>query len=161
METYHDIIREIKELDEKKAPANAYLNRHEIKRSFFYESNSTPYALDIAKRVRDAVAGDASEWYVTLRYGEKLHLGEDYIDEDGNRKKARAFARKIIVSGGDLQFDNSDTCKKIEPDTQEMIYKDILLKTKDYCEKYGLSEISDPARVCHLLERQKKLDRGV
>ena len=169
METYGQIIEEINELDEEDYPQEAYLIRRGIGRGNC-DYNSSAYALDIAQRVRDAVAHDYTEWYQLDADGNEIHIGYTVKSLiNGHESTVEGFGSRdaLIVSlFDDGTWSYLSNIRVVTPDTQEKINDDATLPPYAYCERYGLFPIKEDhedqetmvARmVKHLLERQRKL----
>lgn len=122
METYDDIIEEIERLDVIGENYKRYLNNHGLRKQ--HQWASTDMALDIAKRVRDAVAGDPSEWWVPDSHGERIHIGDTYSPINGKYDKAYMLGDGI-VRGLDQVTSNSGACLKHIPDTREKVIEDL------------------------------------
>lgn len=169
MEAYEDIVGEIKELDEEDYPQEAYLVRRGIGRGNC-DYNSSAYALDIAQRVRDAVAHDYTEWYQLDVAGNKIHVGDTVRSLiNGAEYTVEGFGihdALIVNLFEDGTWEYVSSVRKVVPDTQKNIDDDATLAPYAYCDKYGLFPIQEDNEdretmqtrmVKHLLERQRKL----
>lgn len=122
-ETYQDIVNELKEESSKcrQFAADYYTSRRNLRR--FPESSNpdlgreyraTDMALDVAKRVREAVSGDPSEWWVSDGDGNHIHLGDTVyveIDQDGSTRTVSGFERSPQREGDVcVRFEGSILC---------------------------------------------------
>lgn len=100
--------------------------------------------------------------------GEPVQVG-DYVDlqMEGKRRVQVTDIRPWIVYGSSTSHQKEPYKRPPEPDTQEKIDADAMLKPSDYCAKRGLdfrrhtgpiSEWPDIVMRKDLLARQRKLD---
>lgn len=131
-ETYEQIIEEIEGLKESAKsfrPIFEYADRNGIPTTSDTEKLSS-YEVEamkhLAARVRDAVAGDPSEWWVEDADGNRVHIGDDVK----NCYDCTFYVFGLGVRNGkqtveyDDGYDYADTVRKVIPDTREKIIED-------------------------------------
>lgn len=155
-ETYDEIINEIEQLD-RCGNYNRYLLNHGIER--VHKWWCSDMALDIARRVRESVGGDPSEWWVKC-HGEKLRIEDEikpYADDSIGEVVALGKSRVIFDDGGELDSRSSKYVRKIIPDTREKIIEDTLAKL-DQTRMYRTSLVTES--VEQAVDRAMKLRAG-
>ena len=127
-ETYEDIIEEIERLDSSSENYSRYIQNHGLKKR--HQWASTDMALDIAARVRDAVAGQPSEWWVADADGNHVHIGDKVTNSYNCTFEVVGLGvlngRKTVeYDDGDFCF--ADTVRKFSTqDTREKIINDAI-----------------------------------
>ena len=129
--------------------------------SYFHDA-----ACDVARRVRDAVAGDPSLWYQLDKFGNELHIGDKAMFGDIAIEVA-SFGTHFAAWWDGCSYSNCDTrcLEKVIPDTQEKIDTDYK-KLKSDAEMnvlasgvFGADEVKDLLEGFNaILDRQRKLD---
>lgn len=153
--TYQDIINEIEQLDGCCDIANNYKLNHGTTR--LHKSWFTDIALDIAARVREAVGGDPSEWWVEDADGNRVHIGDDVK----NSYNCTFYVFGLGVRNGkktveyDDGYDDANTVHKVIPESREKIIEDTLnkLDPTGMCRPVGLIESIEQA-----VDRAMKLE---
>lgn len=147
-ETYEQIIKEIKTKDYN---TGEYCTAHDCGRPNVLTTHFTDAMLHFAARVRDAVAGDPSEWWVLDADGNRVHIGDTVESSNSGLIAVIGLSgeddgRKIVqYSDG---FDYADTVRKVIPDTREKIIEDTFnrirnvflkgnIRKSDYIEPIG------------------------
>lgn len=165
-ETYEQIVEEIKLIDDGEWSYARYFSKHGLDGDA-YSYQVTPFALDLIERVRDAVGGDPSQWYILDADGNQVHIGDDVRNDYNNVFTVRYFKLLsesfVVCYDGDDNWDFPHSVHKVISDTQEQIDADAELSAMAYCLKYELEstdegETTSILKTRHILERQRRLD---
>lgn len=129
-EKYYDIIEEIENLEGENVLVGYAASRRGIR--FVNEKDAI---LDIALRVREAIAADMSEWYQVGFDGSKIKIGDEAVNKfdlaDGSRVsgKVKYFGernKRPVVRYSDFGWDYvKDISKSKEPGAREKIVEEL------------------------------------
>lgn len=163
-ETYAEIMRDLKKHHYERAAD--YCKRHDVDLSDTTTSYFHDAVCDVARRVRDAVAGEPSLWYQLDKFGNELHIGDKAMFGDIAIEVA-SLGTHFAAWWDGCSYSNCDTrcLEKVIPDTQEKIDTDYK-KLKSDAEMnvlasgvFGADEVKDLLDGFNaILERQRKLD---
>ena len=124
-ETYQDIVDEL--MDHRVEPGELYVERTGCESSYD-RSCSADMALDVAARVREAVGGDPSEWWVECN-GERVKVGDKIKAYNGENEVFALGPERVIYDNG-YHFDSirADLVHKVILDTRKKIIDDAIDK---------------------------------
>ena len=125
-ETFEEIIEEIEQRDAITENYTRYLRDHGVRKTHNWPA--TDMCLDVARRVREAVGGDPSEWWVECN-GERVKVG-DKVEAYSNEYEVFALGPERVIYDNGYHFDSvrADLVHKIIPDTREKIVADAVDK---------------------------------
>ena len=118
-ETYNDIVKEVKRLDEEQWSPLTYCVTHGCALDDTKTADAD-MALHLCKRVRDAVARDYKEWWVEDGNGNQVYIGDRFTDAREQAEEVCALGDCAIVGDSGDVFD-ARICEKVIPDTREKI----------------------------------------
>lgn len=123
-ETYEQIIKNLEKLN---SSATEYCDFNDCDQLDKEEQTTfTDAALHLAARVREAVGGDPSEWWVKDADGNRVKIGDNFENYDKTEHEVFALGseRVIFEIGNYLTSVSSDLVRKVIPDTREKIIKE-------------------------------------
>lgn len=158
-ETYSDIVKEVKRLDEEQWSPLTYCVTHGCALDDTKTADAD-MALHLCKRVRDAVARDYKEWWVEDRNGEKVHIGDKVEVCAGSIREVEGFKYfngvvMLDISNG-LRCFSTDVVK-VTPDTREGIIKDAAQDLRGWFENDPESDRSLEMVISRIVDRAMKL----
>ena len=167
-ETYAEIMEDLKKHDNDYAVdycMRFLVDPSDESSSYFHDA-----ACDIARRVRDAVAGDSTQWYQLDADDNEIKIGDDFI-YFGQKYSIYGFSFNNVIfsnENGALVIAFKHLLHKVLEDTQEKIDTDFK-KLKSDAEAnvltsgvLGVYEVKDLLEgFDDILTRQRKLEQAV
>ena len=163
-ETYEDIVQKIKDANGNSCYWFDYSGKTCGGCPAQHTDCSETVNLDIAERVKNAVAADMSKWFIRDMNGKKLRIGDETnegnISHIGDLEGAPSIVsydptrcRKLVLFGTSVW--------KIEPDSWDEYRRDLMLTDEEYAAKHDVKRILfttiGETIALHRTNRAKKL----